>query len=298
MRTDPSLEKLSDAYPQLWASVRDEIADVLARNDIDALTAMTVAANTASSRRRARSRHEAHQLITAAIRRQMANEALARVRFALSTGVSEGTVRFSWLNGTILQRLLFSTDLERKPASARWFRLLWPLLPQRRRLMALVQPKGIYCFYTAELIRELSRVIGTASCLEIAAGDGTLTRFLRDHGVTITATDDHSWSERVSFPDFVQRQDAVTALRVHQPEVVICSWPPAANRFERAVFNTPSVHTYIVISTHHEPNASDRCAYRTQRHFELDQRTDLDRLVLPPELDHAVYVFRRRGAER
>ena len=52
------------------------------------------------------------------------------------------------LNGFVAQRLLFARGLERKPVSMRRFRLIWPLLWQRRRLMPLVQPKGIYCFYS------------------------------------------------------------------------------------------------------------------------------------------------------
>jgi hypothetical protein len=36
-------------------------------------------------------------------------------------------------------------------------------------------------------------LIGERECLEIAAGDGTLARFLEAEGVRITATDDHSW---------------------------------------------------------------------------------------------------------
>jgi hypothetical protein len=43
--------------------------------------------------------------------------------------------------------------------------------------------------------------------------------------------------------------DAVTALRQHAPEVVICSWPPARNTFEREIFRTRSVQMYLVIAS-------------------------------------------------
>jgi len=296
LRQGPSLDELRDAYPKLWESVRDEITAALSTSDMEALTAMTVAASSppAATRQRVHTKAEQHRLVAATIRRQMAAEALSHVRLALATGVTDGTVKFNFFNGWILQRLLFQSELERKPVSMRWFSLLWPRLPQRRRLMALVQPRGIYCFYSKQLINELRELIGTSNCLEIAAGDGTLTRFLTDQGARVTATDDHSWSDRVSFPAFVKRQDAAAALRAHQPEVVICSWPPAANRFEKAVFATRSVQLYIVISTRHEFSSGAWDTYRSQRDFDVAEAPSLSRLVLPPELDPAVYLFRRR----
>ena len=80
------------------------------------------------------------------------------------------------------------------------FGLLWPLLAQRRLLMPLVQPKGIYWFSSKQLIKALASMIGDRRCLEIAAGDGTLSRFLSDEGVAVTATDDYSWSNSVQTP--------------------------------------------------------------------------------------------------
>ena len=138
-------------------------------------------------------------------------------------------------------------------------------------------------------------MIGEQPCLEIAAGDGTLSRFLAAEGVAVVATDDHSWPD-VSFPPDVLRQDARQALRVHQPAVVICSCgPPAGNDFERDVFKTRSVQLYIVISSRHRWASGDWAGYEKQTGFEFAAEDPaLTRLVLPPELDAAVYVFRRR----
>jgi hypothetical protein len=182
----------------------------------------------------------------------------------------------------------------RKPVSMRWFRIIWPLLSQRRLLMPLVEPQGIYCFYSRSLVRRLAEMIGDRSCLEIAAGDGTLSRFLAQQGVRIVATDDHSWQSTIDFPVEVLRQDAREALRRHSPEVVICSWPPPGNTFERNVFATASVDLYVVIASRHEFAAGDWAAYRGQSTFDLDDDRELGRLVLPPELEPAVYLFRRR----
>jgi hypothetical protein len=205
-------------------------------------------------------------------------------------------MRFNLLNGYLAQRLLFRRDLERKPVSLFWFRLLWPLLWQRRRLMPLVSAKGIYCFYSRRLIEELAALIGDRPCLEIAAGDGTLARFLAGAGVDVVATDDHSWRQ-IRFPAEVLRQDARTALRVHRPRAVICSWPPADNRFEKYVFSTASVDLYVVIASAREFGTGDWAAYRGQTEFDLTRDERLGALVLPPELESTVYVFRRRPAD-
>ena len=110
--------------------------------------------------------------------------------------------------------------------------------------------------------------------------------------MAVTATDDHSWPD-VDFPPDVLRQDARKALRVHRPAVVICSWPPAGNDFEREVFKTPGVELYVVISSRHRFASGDWAAYEEQTGFEFAEDPALTRLVLPPELDAAVYVFRR-----
>jgi hypothetical protein len=78
------------------------------------------------------------------------------------------------------------------------FKLLWPLVWQKRFLMPLVERRGIYCFYSNEFVLRLTRLIDGRTCHEIAAGDGTLSRFLTHCGVPVTASDDHSWADRIS----------------------------------------------------------------------------------------------------
>jgi hypothetical protein len=224
----------------------------------------------------------------------MAHLTIKQHLIAEATGIEKGKVRFNLLNGYAAQKLLFANALERKPVSMFLFRLLWPLLWQRRLLMPLVQPEGIYCFYSRQLVSELAALIGRQTCLEIAAGDGTLTRFLMDSGVRITATDDYSWKHEVKYPEFVVRKDAREALREYAPEVVLCSWPPAGNIFEQQVFRTKSVKLYIVISSRHRFAAGNWDDYQEQSLFEYEEDEALSRLVLPPELDAAVYVFRRK----
>jgi hypothetical protein len=227
----------------------------------------------------------------------LAAGALKQMGVAAATGVTHGRLRFGLVSGWLTQRLLFAGGgLERKPVSMAWFRLVWPLVRQKRYLMPLVEPRGIYCFYSKELITRLAALIGDRTCLEIAAGDGTLARFLREARVDVVATDDGSWRQTRAAAGGadVVRQDARSALRERRPQVVVCSWPPAGNAFERHVFATPSVELYVVIAGAGEAAAGDWDAYRRQEAFDRTEEPELSRLVLPPEIVPAVSVFRRR----
>jgi hypothetical protein len=271
---------MREAHPREWEQVQRELSAVVATGDMDELKAYV--------RRVSRGGGGSD------VKRAMAVEALRKLCVSAATGVKSGKVRFNLVNGWLAQKLLFhGKGLERKPVSLAAFSLVWPLLTQKSFLMPLVEPKGIYCFYSRRLIRELATLIGDRKALEIAAGDGTLSRFLAAEGVEVTATDDRSWSHAIDFPDDVIDEDAATALRKREPQVVLCSWPPAGNPFEQAVFATPSVELYVVIASQHAFASGNWAAYEKQRDFSYEQDHNLSKLVLPPELEGAVYVFRR-----
>lgn len=300
LQTKPTLDELGTKFPELQDTVRQELAEIVANGTSAGLPAYLK--RMAQTERQLEKKLQgsrgdakaAAALALQAVRTRMAHLAVKQHLVSEATGITKGKVRFNMLNGYLAQKLLFAEDLVRKPASLFWFRLVWPLVWQRRLLMPLVQPKGIYCFYSQRLVKELAGMIGTRTCLEIAAGDGTLTRFLADGGVNISACDDHSWKHDIAYPEFVVKQDAQQALREHAPEVVLCSWPPAKNTFERQVFRTGSVQMYIVIGSHHRFAAGNWEDYQLQSAFDFEEDERLSRLVLPPELDAAVYVFRRR----
>jgi hypothetical protein len=288
LEQQPSLTELQEAYPQEWSVVQRDLAQIVPRGNVHELTAY-VRQIAASSRKPVRGLDPA---LAADIRRAMATAAIKQLSLSAATGVHEGRLRFNLVNGWVAQKLLFESGLRRKPVSLPVFRLVWPLLWQRRFLMPLVGPRGIYCFYSKPLIRRLAEMIGDRPALEIAAGDGTLARFLADAGVAITPTDDHSWRD-VSFPADVIRQDAREAVRTRNPAVVVCSWPPAGNDFEQEVFRTASVELYVVIGSAHRFATGNWDAYEEQTAFAYAEEPALSKLVLPPELDAAVYVFRR-----
>jgi hypothetical protein len=272
---------MREAHPDEWEKVQAELSAVVATGDMDQLKAYVQRVSRGGGGND--------------IKRAMAVEALRKLCVSAATGVKSGKVRFNLVNGWLAQKLLFKgKGLERKPVSLAAFSLVWPLLTQKSYLMPLVEPKGIYCFYSRRLIKELASMIGDRKSLEIAAGDGTLSRFLKAEGVDVTATDDRSWSHAIDFPGDVIDEDAVAALRKREPQVVLCSWPPAGNGFEQAVFATQSVELYVVIASQHAFASGNWAAYEKQRDFSYEQDHNLSKLVLPPELEGAAYVFRRR----
>ena len=297
LKTNPSLDELSARYPEDWAAVQQDISSIVERGIAEELKTylerLSVPVSASGQRQQ-----NLQARLSQYVRSRMAHESVKNLSLsalAADTGVKKGKLRFNLFNGFIAQKLLFARELERKPVSLFWFRLLWPLLWQRKRLMPLVQPRGIYCFYSRELISRLAAMIGARSCLEIGAGDGTLTRFLNEQGVQITATDNHGWTQAVKYPKWVIKLDGREALATYAPEVVICSWPPAQNDFEREVFATPSVQLYIVIGSRHHFAFGDWKAYTQHSTFVLEEDVRLSAMLLPPELESVVYVFRRKS---
>jgi hypothetical protein len=291
LKTNPSLDDLCAKYPEEWAAVQQDISAIVGRGVADELKSYLERVSTQSHGNR-------QAAISQFVRSRMAHESVKKLclsTLAADIGVTKGRLRFNLFNGFVAQKLLFARGLERKPVSLFWFRLLWPLVWQKKRLIPLVQPRGIYCFYSRELVEALAAMIASRSCLEIGAGDGTLTRFLMDQGVQLTATDNHAWSQAVQYPDWVIKLDAREALARYTPEVVICSWPPSQNDFERHVFNTPSVQLYIVIGSRHQFAFGNWKDYKLQSAFELQEDKRLGALVLPPELEAAVFVFSRKA---
>ena len=301
LQSKPTLKDLCEAYPDEWAAAQHELAALFERGKPEAAQirmAQPSEARNAAIRTLQGSRADSKRqgmAISLLIRDRMVQLTIKRHLLSAATGVANGKFRFNLFNGYLAQRLLFSKGFERKPVPLLWFRLLWPLVWQKRLLMPLVEAKGIYCFYSRPLIEALATIIGARPCLEIAAGDGTLTRFLSNAGVQITATDNHAWGHAIHYPEEVARQDARAALAARAPEVVICSWPPTNNGFEEHVFASPSVQLYIVIASRHRFAAGNWDAYQRQAAFSLEEDKRLSGLVLPPELESAVYLFRRKA---
>ena len=296
-----SLDALMERFPAEWETVGRDLVAATASKRPEEIEAFVVNARQAAApfRQRLEKSHKNPQVMASAlpylVRSRMAHLAAQRVLQAAALGATGARVRFGLWSGFLVQRLFFSHGLMRKPVSLPAFRFWWRFVTQKRLLMPLVQPRGIYAFYSRELVQGLVTLIGDRPSLEIAAGDGILTQFLHNAGVIIRATDDQSWANVIRYPDDVEKMDAGTALARHQPKAVLCSFPPPKNLFEQEVFRTPSVDLYLVLTTRHRFAAGDWAAYESQSDFDWRADEGLTRMLLPPEIDPQVLVFTRKS---
>jgi hypothetical protein len=133
---DPPLSEVRARFPREWAQVQQELAEVVAGDDVEALKAY------ASRLARPAAVADEQALVSALARQRLAAGALKQMGVAAATGVRSGTLRFGLVSGFLSQRLLFRGGrLERKPVALRAFRLLWPLVRQKSYLMPLVEPR-------------------------------------------------------------------------------------------------------------------------------------------------------------
>jgi hypothetical protein len=297
-----SLQELMESYPEHWQATGPELVKALEDGRAQTLKIFSEKAKqmeTTWSLRIRNSRSNSKVIESALphlIRSRMALLALTKCYQAAALGKASGKIRFNRINGYIIQKLLFNRHLTRKPASLKRFRFWWRFVRQKRLLIPLVQPKGIYCFYSKELLDELVALIGNKNCIEIGAGDGTLTRFLADKGIRIKATDDCSWKHAIKYPEAVENLGARQALAKYLPQAVICSWPPPGNAFEQKIFSTGSVDLYIMIGSRYPFAAGNWESYKAQDRFEWSIDARLSAMVIPPELESAVLIFRRKSA--
>jgi hypothetical protein len=296
-----SLEDLIEEYPEEWETVGKALVDATATNRPEAIEAFVREAREAAApyrQRVASSGKNPRVLVTALPYLARSRMAFLAAQHAIRTAAlsaSGSRGRFGLWSGFLVQKLFFARGLTRKPVSMHSFRWLWPLVTQKRLLMPLVQPRGMYAFYSRELVLSLAQLIGDRSTIEIAAGDGCLSEFLKWAGTEIRATDNHNWSQNIHYPESVENLDAAAALERYHPKAVLCSFPPPKNSFESAVFKTPSVEIYLVVTTRHRFAAGDWQAYENQTDFNMTADPVLSQLVLPPEIDPCVLVFRRKA---
>ncbi len=293
------LNHLIEKYPAVWEGVKKEILPPIEKRDIERLKILEKDSvrTLRSWAQKIEKSHQNPQILAAAqlptvTSRMKILSIQSFYENTLRAGI-EGSKPLSFKNRWISNRLFFEEGLVRKPVSMLLFKCLWPLVSQKARLLSLLNEVGIYNFYSQALVDALIKVIDGRKTIEIAAGEGSLTRFLNRRGIPVVATDDYSWSSRIKIPSFVVEMDAVRALRDYSPQVVICSWPPPDNSFEQEIFKQPQVETYILITSQHRYAAGDWAAYESQKNFTMTMDKHLSRLLLPPEANSAVYVFKK-----
>lgn len=97
----------------------------------------------------------------------------------------------------------------------------------------------IYQFWNKEYIEclanEIKKRVGNKLVLEVAAGDGMLSYWLRSYGVNIIATDSGEW--KITPRNHVEIIDAVSAIKKYNPIMVIASWLPYQEELDIQIFN-------------------------------------------------------------
>ena len=118
-------------------------------------------------------------------------------------------------------------------------------------LTAVCEGLPIYQLWTAESVAALARWIqdqGLRRVVEVGAGDGCLSRWLRPllSGVTVVATDSGAW--RTIHPLApVERCDATLAPRQYDADAVLSSWMPYEVDWTPAWRRLSSVRAYVLV---------------------------------------------------
>ncbi|MBI2101287.1 hypothetical protein HYT53_01640 [Candidatus Woesearchaeota archaeon] len=109
----------------------------------------------------------------------------------------------------------------------------------------LLWRERIYNIETVEFVDALAREIAELNLdgeyLEVAAGRGKLSYWLRQKGIPIRATD------LVPISEYVEQLEACLSLSKYSPAFVLTSWLPQQCGLQKRVVETESVRAYIDI---------------------------------------------------
>lgn len=90
-------------------------------------------------------------------------------------------------------------------------------------------------------IHQLAQFIGHQTVLEVGAGSGHLSVFLKQFGVNIVATDMNPKNK------FVEKLSAVDAVRKYEKDILLCSWPEYNSEFLTDAIRHVTVHKVIYL---------------------------------------------------
>ncbi len=95
--------------------------------------------------------------------------------------------------------------------------------------------RWVFQIFNKEFVAELAEVIrealvstrGKGPVLEVMAGDGRLTEFLRPLvNREITATDSKDGRYDIAYPKWVEKMDALDSIEHYHPSFLVISWEP------------------------------------------------------------------------
>jgi len=299
-RQQPVLSELRELFPDCWNTVEIELRQLAARRDHAEIAGCLTRAHqdwqeVASECHRLANNFDGRLAERCALRliRRVALEQYCR---ALQKQLLGGGAAGLW-DRLLFHLLILPMATRTRALPCRLHHRVWGLLRNPAAVSAMLLEAGCYLIPPAELVSELRRVIGRRRTLEIGAGRGVLAGCLRHAGVDITAVDDRSWEGTIPIGREVLTMDGREALVRFQPQVVLCSWPPPGNTFERDVLAQPSVEMYIAILSRHRFASGDHQAYARAEGFRcLKAETGpMAAMLLPPEAGSILYLFMRDG---
>lgn len=107
----------------------------------------------------------------------------------------------------------------------------------------LEQQYGMWAYISAPFIKSLAAYVGQSPVLEIMAGNGYISKGLRDLGVKVYPTDSLEWIDENQTGRHqvipIEKLDAVSAVKAYQDKVkyVIMSWSPDKKTIDLDVLN-------------------------------------------------------------
>lgn len=290
-----TLKQLADEHPAVWQDVAAGLKERVSGGRADQLLVWRQGALADLQNARRIGSFDNSEIAVSAIKAQMTLLAIEQFCDVMSgrAGIKPRLRDVIAMNLLLLARLksghVFSSES---------FDRVWNWIKDPIWAASELQRQGVWSVPTEDLSAKIAGLCQGRRVLELGAGNGLLCHSLKCHGVDITAVDDESWSLggksiRARGVD-VLRMDAAQALKQFSPEVVICSWAPVGNLFERDIFRTKSVQAYLAISSRHSFASGNWGAYKEQKAFDCSTSEPLNLLIRPTEIEQQLLIFRRK----
>lgn len=293
-----TLKQLSDRHPAVWQDVAAGLKERVSGGRADQLLAWRQGALSDLQNARRIGNFDNPEIAVSVVKAQMTLLAIEQFCDVLSgrAGVKPRLRDVMAMNLLLLARLKSGHVF-----SAEGFDRVWSWIKDPIWAASELQRQGVWSVPTQDLSEKMAGLCQGRRVLELGAGNGLLCHSLKRQGVDITAVDDESWSLggksiRARGVE-VLRMDATQALKQFSPEVVICSWAPVGNSFERDIFRTKSVQTYLAILSRHSFASGNWGAYKDQKAFNCSTSEPLNSLIRPIEIEQQLLIFRRNASD-
>lgn len=293
-----TLKQLSDRHPAVWQDVAAGLKERVSGGRAEQLLAWRQGALSDLQNARRLGHFDNPDVAVSVIKAQMTLLAIEQFCDVMS---GRAGVKPRMRDVMVMNFLFFARMKAGHVFSSESFDRVWSWIKDPIWAASELQRQGVWSVPTQDLSEKMAALCQGRRVLEVGAGNGLLCHSLKRHGVDITAVDDESWSLggksiRARGVE-VQTMDATQALKQFSPEVVICSWAPVGNLFEREIFRTKSVQTYLVISSRHSFASGNWGAYREQKAFNCSTSEPLNSLIRPIEIEQQLLIFRRTSTD-